>query len=59
LRASVTSTRRTEALPAAHAKKRWFSAADSSAFCQLSLPEDAIPRKRTRIRDAEPVPKNV
>jgi len=34
-------------------QKRWFSAADSSAFCRLSPPEDAIPRKRMGIRHAE------
>jgi hypothetical protein len=40
-------------------KKCWISDADSSALCQLSLPEDAIPRKRMGIRHAERVPENV
>jgi hypothetical protein len=41
------------------AENRWISDADSSVFCQLSLPEEAIPRKRMGIRHAEREPKNV
>jgi hypothetical protein len=40
-------------------EKCWISDADSSPFFQLSLPEDAIPRKRMGIRCVERVPKNV
>jgi hypothetical protein len=42
-----------------NATKHWISDADSSGFCQLSLSEDAIPRKGMGIRYAERVPKNV
>jgi hypothetical protein len=40
-------------------EKRSISHADCSAFCQLSLSEDAISRKPMGIRQAERVPKNV
>jgi hypothetical protein len=45
--------------PSRCAEERWISDADSSEFCQLSLSEDAIPRKRMGIRHAERVPINV
>jgi hypothetical protein len=35
------------------AQKRWNFDADSIAFCQRSLPEDVISRKRMGIRNAE------